>query len=458
MTDKPNIVLVSWDSVRADHIPMQGYDRNTTPFLESQIEDALVFENTHAPAVGTPASFSGVFSGEHSAGSMMQLDPEHWRQANSDRTLLAEHLQDEGYHTGAFHVNALMSAEYGWDRGWDVYSDGMWDKEPGESAESSDSDESGFDVKRSIFNQLQKVDMAHLAVHLKKIATGEHPVRWEELWPDIEDFVSEAPEPWFLWVLLIDTHHPYFAPLEHQKWEQPGVRGTYATNFVMLRDKKWVGERRQSVVNAYDNTYRYADKFVERLTDTLEQEGYGDDPFIFHSDHGDELGEHANYGHRPLMYNTVTQVPLMMWNVGETGRRDGPHSLLDLGNAILELAGSDTRMGEGKSLLSDDRKVVQIQNLLDEYGRCAAAVGDEWKVLYHPEGDWGHGGYITPGREAYNIEDDPMEKNDRYGEHPQEIEDALDEQLASTVSIVDEEEAGMSGDVQERLSELGYLE
>lgn len=453
MSEKPNIVLVSWDSVRADHMPTYGYERDTTPYLSSIEDEGLVFDNTHVSAVGTPASFTGVFTGEHSDGVMLNPTPSHWTEANRNRKFLSEYLQDEGYHTGAFHMNALMSSDFGWDRGWDEYSDGHWDKGRGD-----EEDDGGFDAKKAIYDQLQKVDMANFATHLKKLTFKEQPNQWEEMWDDISGFVETAPEPWFMWVLLIDTHHPYYAPKEWHEWEQPGVRSTYALNYFMRRNRDLVGERRPSIINSYDNTLRYADGFVEKLHDKLESEGYGDEPFIFHSDHGDEMGEHAHYGHRPLMYNTVTQVPLMMWNVGETGRREGPHSLLDLGNAILDVAGSDARMGQGKSLLSEERETITIQNLLGDIGRCAAVVDDEWKVLYHPEGEWGQGEeHVPAGKQAFKISDGPLEKTDRYGEHPSELEEALDEQLLSEVTMV-EEEGEVSGDVQERLSELGYIE
>ena len=67
--------MVSWDSVRADHMPFHGYERDTAPFLRELVDDALVFENTQVSAVGTPASFHGVFGGSHTAGSMEQPNP-----------------------------------------------------------------------------------------------------------------------------------------------------------------------------------------------------------------------------------------------------------------------------------------------------------------------------------------------------------------------------------------------
>ncbi len=475
MSDRPNVVLVSWDSVRADHVDFHGYDRGTAPFLSELASEGLVVEDTQVPGVGTPTSFTGTFTGEHATGIQTRPEPDHWAAANADRTLLSERLSELGYHTGAFHFNALMSHHFGWDRGWDVYEDHMWTEEKGGDA--------GW--KTTLFDALQKVDLANFAVHGKKMLQGKPPARWEAMWDDVAAFVEEAPEPFFLWVLLIDTHHPYYAPSEHHEWPQPGLRRVYAWNYVMRRYPKLAGERRQGVVNAYDNTIRYADAFLERLVGKLEAEGYGDAPLIVHSDHGDELGEHVPrpYGHRPLMYDTVTRVPLVMANVdgadlvddadgigdagsdgrdrqvgrpatgdGGTIRIPGPNTLLDLSSTILDVAGSDERPGGRPSLLDGrTHDHVVVQNRVGEQEWMVAVVGPEWKLLSHPD----------EGREAYYRPDDPYEQDDRWGDHPDALEAQLDERLSTLRSLrFDDEEPGRTadGDVQERLADLGYLE
>jgi arylsulfatase A-like enzyme len=451
MSEKQNIVLVSWDSVRADHLPLYGYERQTTPTLSALAEDGLVFDDPQVPAVGTPASFTGMFSGEHASGSMEYPNPQHWREANADRKFLQEYLQEEDYHTGGFHFNALVSSSFGWDRGWDVYEDHMWDED--------DSTDSGW--KKRVYEALQKVDMANFAVDLKRMAGGKEPPHWEKMWDDIAEFVEEAPEPFFLWVLLIDTHHPYYPPPEYHKWEHPGVRSTYAWNYAMRRYRSLVGERRQNIINAYDNTIRYADAFVDQLRQKLDAEGYGNEPVIVHSDHGDEFGEHANYGHRPLMYDTVTRVPLVMENVEETGRVEGPTSLLDLGSTILDIAGSNKRPGGRPSLLSKervDRDVVTIQNVMEKGERMAAAVSEDWKVLYHPEGDWGAKQFSEESWEAYERPDDPMERENCWGEHPVKLENALIKQLNKELERVGRGDNDLDESTEERLRELGYID
>jgi len=456
MTERPNIALVTWDSVRADHMPFHGYERNTAPFLDNLASNGLVFEDAQVPAVGTPASFTGMFAGEHGSGSMEHPHPAHWRKATAGRRLLPEALQDAGYHTGGFHFNALMSAEFGWDRGWDVYEDGMW------GAEDEDDAYTGWKARAK--GALDRAGLTNFAVDLKRMADGDPPVAWTELWDDVASFVADAPEPWFLWVLLIDTHHPYYAPSEYHEWAQPGLRRTYAWNYVMRRHRRITGERRPAIVNAYDNTIRCADAFVERLAGELDRAAHGDAPLIVHSDHGDEFGEHANYGHRPLMYDTVTRVPLVMRNVGETGRVEGPTSLLDLGSTVLDLAGSEERLGGRASLLGTervDRDYVTVRNELTDGERTAAAVGPEWKVCHHPEGDWGATEFPEDSWEAYHRPSDPGEQENRWGEHPDRLEVSLREVLEPVDERASEpgsEPDELSSDTENRLRELGYVE
>ena len=443
---RDNIIMVSWDSARADHFSFYGYDRETTPYLSSQLDDALIFDDTHVSAVGTPASFSGVFTGQHSDGAMLNPYPEHWSSSLEDKTILSEILQDAGYHTGGFHFNALMSSDFGWNRGWDVYEDGIWGED----------EESGDGIK-SLVSDIGNQDIANFVMHLKKMVIGEEPEHWEKLQEKISEFIEDAPEPFFLWILLIDTHHPYLPPEEHHHWPQPGTRSTYAYNYVMRRHRDLVGTRNQKIINAYDNTYRYADTFMEWLDGELEEYGYGDDPMIFHGDHGDEMGEHANYGHRPLMYNTVTEVPLVIRNIEETGRRTGPHSLLDLGGTILDLAGIETQLGESRSLLTTNRDQVVIQNLLND-DRAVAVVGDGWKVLRHPEGDWGHGlDFGSSRREAYHQVDDPREQNNRWDEAPGYLKETLERQMERDYGISGSD-TGIDQETEDRLRELGYVE
>lgn len=452
--------MVSWDSVRADQLPMYGYERNTTPYLNEIAKEGLIFDDTHVAGVGTPTSFTGIFTGQHAHADQTLIDPEHWKQANENRVLLSKKLQEAGYHTGGVHANALMSTFYGWNRGWDTYEDNLWTQG---DTDLTSPDENGKTwwlqfKKTTLLPALRKANLAGLSIHAKNVLFAQQAYSpWEELWEYVDKFVRKAPEPWFLWVLLIDTHHPWTAPKEFQEWEQPPFRRMNALNYIMRRAPEWTGFRNQKIVNAYDNELRHADAFMRSLDALLDETDNDDAPLIMHSDHGDELGEHGSYGHRPAMWDTVTRVPLIMKNVGETGRVEGPHSLKDLGSTVLDLAGSDYRLNNRPSLLGDERPErdsVYIENRKEDGTRLAATAGRDWrKVVYVPDG----------GFMAFDRDKDPYEQKDIWGQGMDEklkkLETRLQERLRETDSgTVENSEGEMTAETQERLANLGYIE
>lgn len=437
-----NIILISWDSVRADHLNSYGYDRVTTPNLDAMMD--VVFDDTFVSGVGTPTSFSGAFTGEHAQGIQTNISPDHWKQSNQDRRLLSEAMQDAGYYTGGIHANALMSRHYGWNRGWDDFYDNMWTK----AGESNTSRGWNKVKKTKLLPALRKLGLAGSFIHARNIALKKPSYApWESLWQYVEDFVRKAPEPWFLWVLLIDTHHPWCPPDEYQLWQQPGFRKTHLLNYIMQRWPNRIGERDTRIVNAYDNELVHADAFMDELVGLLDKTRHSDVPMIMHSDHGDELGEHGDYGHRPAMWDTVTHVPLMMRNVGQTGRVEGPHSLLNLGSTVLDLADIEERLS-GKPSYFDkdyDPDTVYIENRKMDGSRQAAITDGTWKVTYD-----------RSGVDAYNRQDDPREQTPRLNEAPNELIRELSSRVSNEYDAIEANEE-LDPETMERLEELGYL-
>lgn len=451
----PNIVMVSLDSVRADHLSMYGYDRETTPYIAEVTNKSVIFNNSYVPGVGTPTSFGGILTGSFINAVQSNYQASHWQRALDGRNLLPEVLQEAGYHTGAIHANARLSEEYGWNQGWDVFGAYRWAEETSKNVSTRTW---WNNIKKdTLLPAIQRLGIAGQAITARNILLKHDAYTpWEELWSDIEAFVRDAPEPWFLWVLLVDTHHPWYPPKEYQEWDQPGFRVSHFWNWEMRYHPELAGERRSSIVNAYDNELRHADAFVKQLDELLTNTDNADIPFFIHSDHGDDLGEHGRYGHAPEMYDTVVRIPLIARNIGETGRIERPISHLDLPNTILRLADIERRIGDGYELLGDNIRdgPVLIENMTSDGDIMAAATNGEWKVLVHPERGW----------EAYHRPEDRFEQDDRFGDHPRELEVAVRkhrrERLPHHPSQNDEVGDGDNDirDVREELANLGYIE
>jgi len=118
-----NIVLITWDSVRADHCSCYGYKKETTPFLDKMARNGLKFENAIVSGIPTPVSMAGVFTGKHCDKVKSKS--------------LAEVLSKNGYITSAFHSNPYASRYFGFNRGFDYFKDYVWKDEDGYRSEYS---------------------------------------------------------------------------------------------------------------------------------------------------------------------------------------------------------------------------------------------------------------------------------------------------------------------------------
>ena len=117
-----NIVLVTLDSVRADHCSFMGYHRETTPTLDKMAREGLVFENAIAAGVGTPASMMGAFTGNF-APLADEVNPKLWREEFKRRKTLAQVLSKHGYSTGAVVPNTFASSYFGFNKGFQYFQD-----------------------------------------------------------------------------------------------------------------------------------------------------------------------------------------------------------------------------------------------------------------------------------------------------------------------------------------------
>ena len=104
MSEKRNIVLITLDSVRADHCSFMGYHRETTPNIDRMAREGLCFENAIAPSVPTGPSIFGVFTGEYCPIGGEDFSEKKWRKEFKRRKTLAEVLSQKGYNLSLIHI------------------------------------------------------------------------------------------------------------------------------------------------------------------------------------------------------------------------------------------------------------------------------------------------------------------------------------------------------------------
>ncbi len=292
-----NVVLISLDTLRADHLSGYGYGRATSPVIDRELIAAgSTFLDVTTTFPQTDISHQSLFTGRWAAaqpvrGRLTATDPE---------PTLGEILQRDGLETAAFTEDALLSGAFGFWYGFDTF------------------------VERSF---------AHDRRGTRTFADG---IRFLEEHRGVRFFL-------FLHTYL--THDPYVPP--------PG----YETLF---RDERgpdpapWVPRQHRAQLDAYDRTIRAADDLVDKLLDALERTGLAATTLVvLLSDHGESFGEHGMGGHGFAAYREQLGIPLILRGPGiPTGRRiETPVSIVDVRPTIAALVGAPVPPGPGRDLV-----------------------------------------------------------------------------------------------------------
>jgi len=324
-----SVVLVTFDSMRADHCGYAGFDRDTTPTLDRMADEGLRFDNAIAPGPSTPESMPVILTGSHPRSVTSEADDTFVarqrtiRSHMAGRETLAKRFSRLGYATAGFSPNPYTSRYFGFDSGFDSYEDFV-----GGSREKlydgmvngmiEDLDLSGLFPARVLLNWLQREEVFK---------------PWEEIYRAIQEWTNAADPPYFLWVLLMDTHDPYLVPNGYRtqsRWS------TYHANWRLWRqghEPPFSASTHDRLRRAYADTIRYSDAFLDRLLDDLP----GDPLVAVHGDHGEAFGEHDTYGHQQRLYEENIHVPLVI-SGGPDRRIENPFSLADLPSLLVDLA------------------------------------------------------------------------------------------------------------------------
>jgi arylsulfatase A-like enzyme len=454
-----NVVLVTVDSLRADHCSSYGYGRETSPALDALAAEGLAVD-AYANANATRASFPSILT------STYPLAYGGFKYLSDRRTMLGTPLQEAGYATSGFHSNVWLSRDFNYDRGFDRFYDSKSD--PGPMARLRTFLKTNLDQDGLVYRTLQSV--YDRTERQAGIDVGQTYKDAETITDRALEWIDDAPEPFFCWVHYMDVHHPY-VPRPSYAAEMGvdldiGEREAIRLRRKMLeRPHDVTDEERQVLVDLYDAEIRYADEQIGRLVEAV-RETAPETTFCCTSDHGEEFYEHGGYSHNPSMYDEVIHVPLVLAGAGVEGRVDATHAdstphpdvdveLLDVAPTVHDLAGVDppgtyvgrsvfdrVRSGESATVISETE---------NDDGLRLAVRRDGWKYIW----DQGEG-----TEELYDLAADP-------GERENVVEaDARDPLRAHLEAHVEElaetneslPEVRMDAETERRLKDLGYLE
>jgi len=358
-----SLILITVDCLRADHAGFLGYQRPTTPFLDSLAGESLVF--TKALAAGTPTYYSlpAILASRYALApgrDLLGLAPEE--------STIASVLQESGYATAAFSAaNPYLSARFGYHRGFDVFRD-FSDSETVDFA-CEQGGPSAVDRKlRSREKQMisrachaiSPVGAAYDELYFQycQSSTNARNQSLDELrrFPSADVIVDHAlawlnenrGRPFFLWLHLMDPHAPYYPKREALESMGDGEIGAeearYLNSYWARGDltAKRLLKKRDQVLALYDAGVRWADEQIRRLTETLVELNVWDKSVLaVTADHGEEFLDHGGKFHPPIgLSEELVHVPLLVRVPDTRGRKiEQPVSLIDLAPTLLDALG-----------------------------------------------------------------------------------------------------------------------
>ena len=282
---RPNLVLISVDTLRQDHVSAYGYKRKTTPNIDRLLKSGVWFQEAYCNVPLTTPSFGSLMTSRypHETGATRNGVP-----MLKDMETLAEILNGRGYHTAAFLSNWPLKAHISnLNKGFEIYDDNFFQK------------------RWLLFNDERD------AKGVTELASA---------------WLSQKPgQPFFLWVHYSDPHQPY---LFHRGFHFSS-RNEPATEL-------------QNKIDAYDSEVAYADHYLGVLLAKLHSLGYDQNSLVvFMADHGEELSEHGYTGHGRFLYEPSLRIPLGLSGPGiAAGEKfDAQVELLDLAPTILAYLG-----------------------------------------------------------------------------------------------------------------------
>jgi len=394
-----NVILITIDTLRADHVGCYGYKQIKTPNIDSLAADGARFEHAFAVVPVTLPSHSSMLTGTYPMLSGM-----HDFSANklsSQLPTLAAVLKQAGYATGAVIGSAVLDSRFGLNQGFDFYYD-------------------HFDFSRLEESNLDEMERPGNVV-------ADLALDW---------LSKNSQKKFFLWMHLYDPHYPYRPPEPylHEYAEHP-----------------------------YDGEIAFADEQVGRLVRYLKDKGlYQNTLIVLSGDHGESLGEHGEKTHGFFIYNATMHVPLIIRLPENAAARTVTDlvSLVDLMPTVLAALGLEIPLQvQGRSLLPELRG-DKTDRTRDLYGETfLPRLHFNWSELRATENAKYH--FIdAPRPELYDLAKDPGEIHNLFPEKKAVAEEMRSKLtvLIREYSAGKEmaEKTGLDPALMERLKSLGY--
>jgi arylsulfatase len=416
-----NVVLLSIDALRADHVSRYGYHRSTTPNIDTIADDAFLFESAYSVSSHTREAVPGLLTGRYpdeAVGQDFSLDVDS----------LATWQQQAGRTTAAFHSNPYVSRAFGFDRDFDTFDDDL---------------------------HLGTHKLIALAQRALDKLRNRHYARASEINSRSLSWIDSRNEPFFLWNHYMDPHGPYIPVADY--------RDRFTSHEVSDGEKRRLYKRairnpgsitteeRRLLIDLYDAEIRYTDAQIGAFFEALDTRGLLDETaVIVTADHGDAFGEHGYYEHPRHLHEELTQVPLVVVVPDSAAARvETPVSTLDIVPTALELVDSDAEL-PGRSLLEIAREQPADRVVF------AQASGEDDESHLRRFGAWSTRERAFGEYDADIDSSRITEQSD--GEIATRLADHMNERIRAGDGGESRDGTDVDDEIEQRLTALGYKE
>lgn len=386
--DKPkNVILISIESLRADHLGCYGYPINTTPNIDKLAQEGTLFLNTVSSTSWTLPSITSLLTSMYQGVHQVSHDG---RKLDEMRTTLAEVMKENGYVTAAFVSGPYTSAAFGLSQGFDEYKNCSFIKSSPQ--------------KRKQFPSKKMIQESHKDVVNQKISLM------------VSDWLNKHyQDKFFLYLHYWDVHYDYVPPSPYDKIFDPDYKGNISAENYYFNDainKNMDPRDLRHIIALYDGEIRWTDDHIGRLLEKLKDlKQLQNTLIVVTGDHGEEFFEHGGKGHRETLYDEVLKVPLIFVfpsRIFQGKKIETQVRTIDIMPTILDMMGIPAPQEiMGKSLwkiihTKKKNKMNGIPALSELHDELKSLRTNEWKIIYN-----------IPSRELlfFNLKKDPLEKS-----------------------------------------------
>jgi len=456
----PNLVLFSVDTLRADHLEIYGYPRETAPNLSQLSKEGIVFDSAYTVSTHSAPAHAAMLTGLY---PLQHGQVQNGLALPNNIETLAEHLTKQGYATGGFVSDIILGRESNLQQGFQSF---------------------GVD-------HINSGSPAHISQSWSA-RVWKRAQQWLSSWNQQLQVSKQAGkeyqrQPFFLWLHANHPHGNYNPPPGFRTLFMDGPSASLEEKLAqnnndldkLIRSALQNGDVDQDLIdwtlNLYDGEIRFVDSLLGQLIDYLKKMGeYQRTVIIFVSDHGEMFFEHAQPGqprsaahHAGLYFEPVLKIPLVIkpsvhFNGNRNQRVAGNVESLDIFNTAFELLGLRIpAKSQSRSLLplmqkpesTAGRDITYFGEILFK-NKCCGLRQQEWRLIRCE----------SPGNASkyklYNLAQDPRQNNDLYSKHPAKakaLELLLDKWIAEQKSAATQSLDNMSEEMRQVLEAGGYI-